>query len=178
VYKLIINDWNLALHDFTSYLLEGLGDNLKMIIGLSEDASIYDSNVLVVVREINDEVRRIVAKAAIKTNEKHKSVISYYLTDEKDVKTIEVFSRVSIEEVDDCEKAFEDFYKEIRNYVVDVVFLGNRYVYDSNVLVVVREVNDEVRRIVAKAAIKTNEKHKCIISYYLTDNKGLIDEFK
>ena len=49
---------------------------------------------------------------------------------------------------------------------------------DSNVLVVVKGVNDEVRRAVAKAAIKANEKHKCIISYYLTDNKGLIDEFK
>ncbi|BFI74614.1 hypothetical protein [Sulfurisphaera ohwakuensis] len=97
MYKLIINDWNLALHDFTSYLLKGLGDNLKMIIGLSEDTSVYDSNVLVVVREINDEVRRIVANAAIKTNEKHKCIISYYLTDNKGL--VDEFKQVGGKEV-------------------------------------------------------------------------------
>ncbi|BDB99088.1 hypothetical protein SACC_21050 [Saccharolobus caldissimus] len=178
VFKLVVNDWGLALYDFVNHLIADLGDNLRMVIGLSEDSSVYDSNVLVVVKELNDEVRRIVARAAIKTNEKHKCVISYYLTDEKDTKTIEIFSHVKIEEADDCEDAFKNFYNEIKNYIDDAVFLGNNYVYDSNVLVVVKELNDEVRRIVARAAIKTNEKHKCVISYYLTSNRGLLDEFK
>jgi len=80
VFKLVVNDWGLALYDFVSHLIADLGDNLRMVIGLSEDSSVYDSNVLVVVKELNDEVRRIVARAAIKTNEKHKCVISYYLT--------------------------------------------------------------------------------------------------
>ncbi len=178
MYKLVVNDWNLALHDFASYLLESLGENLRMILGLSEDTYVYDSNVLVVVKEINDEVKRIVAKAAIETNEKHKSTISYYLTTEKDINTIEIFSKIKTEEIDDCEKAFKNFYNKIKEHIDDAIFLGNNYVYDSNVLVVVKEINDEVKRIVAKAAIETNEKHKCIISYYLTDDKGLIDEFK
>jgi dsDNA-binding SOS-regulon protein len=177
MFKLVVNDWGLALYDFVSYLIRDLGDNLRMVIGLSEDSSVYDSNVLVVVRELNDEVRRIVARTAIETNEKHSSTISYYLTDEKDVETIETFTRVRVEEVDDCEEAFRYFYNEIKKYVDDVVFLGGKnYVYDSNVLVFVRELNDEVRRIVARAAIETNEKHKCIISYYLTNNKGLLDD--
>ena len=174
----MVNDWNLALHEFTNYLLKGLGKNLRMVIGLSEDSSVYDSNVLVVVKEINEDVKRVVARAAIKVNEGHDSTISYYLTDENDTETIELFSRVNVEEPDDCEEAFEDFFNEIKGYVNDVVFLGNNYVYDSNVLVVVKEVNDEVRRAVARAAINANDKHKCIISYFLTTDKGLIDEFR
>lgn len=83
MFKLVVNDWGLALYDFVSYLIRDLGDNLRMVIGLSEDSSVYDSNVLVVVRELNDEVRRIVARAAIETNEKHKCIISYYLTNNK-----------------------------------------------------------------------------------------------
>lgn len=179
MYQLIVNDWSLALHEFSDLLLKSIKDNLVMILGLDEESSVYDSNVLVVVKELNEEVKRTVAKAAIEVNDKHKSTISYYLTTVNDKQTISLFSKVKSGK-DDCNNAFEDFYARIKDYITDIIFLGNKYYCDTNVLIVVKEVNDEVRRKIAKAAIEVNDKHECVISYYLTNdrNRELIDEFK
>jgi hypothetical protein len=178
MYKLVINEWNLALHEFADKLIRLLRNNLVMIIGLDEDSYIYDSNVLVVVKEVNNEVLRAVAEIAIEVNEKYGSAISCYITTEKDEKTIEIFNNAKTSKEEDCDEAFKEFYNLIKDYIIQIIYLGNKYYYDSNVLIVVKDLN--VRSIIAKAAIEVNEKYDCTISYYITteENKVLIDEFK
>ncbi|ABP95950.1 MULTISPECIES: hypothetical protein [Metallosphaera] len=53
-----------------------------MVLGLDEDSWIRDSNVLVVVKKIDDQVRRKVARSALLVNDKHDCTISYYLVEE------------------------------------------------------------------------------------------------
>jgi hypothetical protein len=48
--------WGRALYEFAKTLKEELGDELLMIIGLDENDLIYDSNVLIVVKNKNDEI--------------------------------------------------------------------------------------------------------------------------
>ena len=179
MYKLIRNEWNLTLHDFSDKLIRALDKSLVMIIGLDEDASVYDSNVLVVVDSLSEEVRKAVASAALEVNEKHECVISYYLTTKDDEHTIRVFLSVEEKKKSDCKQAFEEFYQKIKSIASRVIFTGERYVYDSNVLVVVDSLSEEVRKAVASAALEVNEKHECVISYYLTTkDERLLDEFE
>jgi hypothetical protein len=94
VYKLVRNDWNLALHEFSHKLIQLLGDNLVTIIGLEEDSSVYDSNVLVVVKALDDEVRRLIAKSALEVNDKHECTISYYIATPSDEGLINEFKKI------------------------------------------------------------------------------------
>ncbi|MEM4966547.1 MAG: hypothetical protein QXS45_07265 [Sulfolobales archaeon] len=135
---------------------------------------------MVVVKKVDDQVRSLVTRAAIAVNDKYDCTISYYLTTEDDREAIELFNRAKTNSDYDCREAFNEFYNMIKNYVEDVVFLGNIYYHDSNVLVVVKNIDDKVRSIIARAAIAVNDKYDCTISYYLTEkeDEGLVNAFK
>jgi len=66
-----------------------------MIIG-SQDGEpiINDTNTLVIVRSINDNVKLSVAKAALGINDKFKSVISYMIVEEGNNDVIPKFREV------------------------------------------------------------------------------------
>lgn len=95
MYKLVRSEWYSALHEFFKRLENSLGENLVSVIGLDEDSYVYDSNALVVVKEVNEEVRRAVARAALDVNEKHECTISYYLTSDQDKVVIDEFRKVA-----------------------------------------------------------------------------------
>ncbi|PSO05001.1 hypothetical protein B9Q04_19165 [Candidatus Marsarchaeota G2 archaeon BE_D] len=180
MYKLVRNDWNLALHEFSHKLIQLLGDNLVMIIGLEEDSRVYDSNVLVVVKALDDEVRRLIAKSALEVNDKHECTISYYIAKNSDKNVIELFSNVQGKVREDCEEAFREFHDKVGHHVSDMVFIGDRYIYDSNTLIIVDKLTEDVKRLIAKSALEVNDKHECTISYYIAtpSDEGLINEFK
>ncbi|BCS94339.1 hypothetical protein [Metallosphaera javensis (ex Sakai et al. 2022)] len=180
MYRLLNNEWNLALHEFSTLLIESLGPNLVMILGLDEDSWIRDSNVLVVVKKIDEQVRRLVARSALLVNDRYNCTISYYLTEEKDTETINLFKNREEIAISDCQEAFREFSKRVKDNTTRLIFLGNRYHRDSNVLVVVKKIDEQVRRLVARSALLVNDRYNCTISYYLVEEgeEELIHEFE
>jgi len=168
MYKLVNDEWSKAVSELFQLLSTSLRNRFAMLIALDEDSFVYDSNVLVVVDKVDDEVRDKVAKAVIEVNSHHDCTISYYLTSKDDVNTIRVFSSVKEKKKEDCEDAFKEFKEKVKSIARDVI---KAEIYDSNVLVVVDKVNDEVRDRVAEAVIEVNSHHDCTISYYLLSSE-------
>ncbi|WP_232474023.1 hypothetical protein [Sulfolobus acidocaldarius] len=81
----LAGDWGKALFKFSESLVNKLGDNLVMIIGLeNEDELVYDSNVLVVVRSKDDETVREIARTALEVNAKYKCSINFHVVEENE----------------------------------------------------------------------------------------------
>ena len=163
MYVFTSSDWGLALHEFTDLLVKLLGKDLVMVVGLDGFASVRDSNVLVVVKELNDEVRRKVLEAALEANEKHGTAISPYIASEGEKGVIELFLSVGRGK-DDCKEAFREFCERVKGFAKELVFTGNTYVRDSNVLVVVDRVTEEIIRKLIQAELEVNDKYDCTIS--------------
>ncbi|MCY0873864.1 MAG: hypothetical protein OWQ47_02890 [Acidianus infernus] len=72
-------EWDSALFEFTKSLKERLGNNLVMIIGLDENEKVYDSNVLVVVKNKTDDVIMSIADVALDVNSKYNCSINFYV---------------------------------------------------------------------------------------------------
>ncbi|BDC17987.1 hypothetical protein [Acidianus sp. HS-5] len=72
-------EWDLALFEFTKLLRERLGNNLVMILGLEENERVYDSNVLVVVKEKNDDVIMSVINVALEVNSKYNCSVNFHI---------------------------------------------------------------------------------------------------
>ena len=168
MYVFTSSDWDLALHEFIDVLVKLLGKDLVMVVGLDESASVRDSNVLVVVKELSDDVRRKVLNAALNVNERHMTALSPYIASEGDKGVIELFLSVG-QGKDDCDDAFREFCERVKGFAKELVFTGNTYVRDSNVLVVVDRVTEKVRRRLIQAELEVNDRHDCTISYYVVE---------
>ncbi|MGC9104856.1 MAG: hypothetical protein ACP5HQ_00255 [Thermoprotei archaeon] len=161
-------DWDSALFELTGMLRETLKDDLVMVIGLDEGERVYDSNVLVVVKEKSDDVIVKVAKAALEVNSRHSCSVNFYVctADEKEV--IDAFLRAGHPR--DCDEAFKDFESEVSK-ISGVTKVVRTDGYDSNVLVVVKEKSDDVIVKVAKAALEVNSRHSCSVNFYVTEHE-------
>jgi len=56
-----------------------LGNDLVMMIGLGEDESAYDSNILVVVKDKTDNAIMNVIETALNVNSKYDCPINFYV---------------------------------------------------------------------------------------------------
>ena len=160
-------EWDSALFEFTKLLRERLGNNLIMIIGLDEGESVYDSNTLVVVKEKNDEVIMSIIDVALEVNSKYNCSINFYVCTNKDKEVIDAFSHSG--KAEDCEDSFNEFKERVLkiNGVIDVRRAEG---YDSNVLVVVREKNDDVIMSVIDVALEVNSKYNCSVNFHIVKN--------
>ena len=88
MYKLINDEWNKAVSELFQMLSTSLKERFIMLIALDEESYVYDSNVLVVVDKVDDEVRDKVAEAVIDVNSRHDCTISYYLLSSEEYEKI------------------------------------------------------------------------------------------
>ncbi len=85
------NDWREMLHEFARELRRGLDEGIiEVVASPNPDAYFMDSNVLVVVDRLDRDTSMAVAKAALETNERYRSTISYMIVQKGDP-TIEKF---------------------------------------------------------------------------------------
>jgi len=182
VYKLDLRkEWDRAIYELTSKFITNLKENFISIIALDENYYIYDSNVLIVVKKIDDYIREQIAKIVLGINDKYNCTISYYIAEEKDKDLIELFSKSEKEAMNDCRAAFEELKEKAKTLpITKMIFLGDYYIYDSNTLIVVKEINDYIREQIAKIVLGINDKYNCTISYYIVEetNITLINEFE
>ncbi|BCU71089.1 hypothetical protein [Stygiolobus caldivivus] len=160
-------EWDSALFEFTRLLREKLGDNLVMIVGLDENDVVYDSNVLVVVREKSDSLIMSVAEIALQVNSKYECSINFRISTVEDTQTIEAFMYSS--KPHDCEQSFNEFREKVLK-IGGVVDVTKSDAYDSNVLVVVREKSDSLIMSVAEIALQVNSKYECSINFRIVEN--------
>ncbi|MDT7891958.1 MAG: hypothetical protein RQ952_04370 [Thermoproteota archaeon] len=158
-------EWGRALYEFADRLRNELGNDLIMIIGLGEDDLIYDSNVLVVVRNKKDEIIKRVAKIALEINSKYKCSINFYITNENDKNTIDSFLSYRMSRKD-CEDSLKEFKEKLMKFpeILEVKEING---YDSNVLVIVKYKSDDIIRKIAKATLEVNSKYDCSINFYI-----------
>jgi hypothetical protein len=182
VYKLDLRkEWDRAIYELTSKFITNLKENFISIIALDENYYIYDSNVLIVVKKIDNNIREQIAKIVLDINDKYNCTISYYIAEEKDKDLIELFSKSEKEAMNDCQPAFEELKEKAKTLpITKMIFLGDYYIYDSNTLIVVKEINDYIREQIAKIVLDINDKYNCTISYYIVEetNIRLINEFE
>ena len=104
------SDWWISLYEFTRILHSKLGDSLLMVIGSQNGEPILnDTNTLVVVRSINDDIKLSVARAALEVNDKFKNTISYMIITGEDKETIDKFIHPHSEDWLDYEDALSEF---------------------------------------------------------------------
>ncbi|WP_291767848.1 hypothetical protein [Caldivirga sp. UBA161] len=175
---LVINlgsDWWISLYEFTRILHSELGDSLLMVIGSQDGEPILnDTNTLVIVRSINDNIKLSVAKAALEVNDKFKSVISYMVITEGDKETINKFIHTPIEDWSDYESALSEFKQllteSLGNRLISMIALPKGiFINESNVLIIVNKIDDDVRLKVAKAALEVNDRFKSTVSYMIVE---------
>lgn len=167
-----MNDWYLQFQEFTNLLMKLLRDNLVMVIGLGEDASVYEANTLVVVKRADEKIKSLVFGAELQLNDKYSSTISCHLTDLNDKSTISYFSKVGNGN-SDCYKAFKEFSERVIPYVKHVMLIGlyDENIYLTNFIVFVNDINNEKIREVVKDTMSQLGKYFCKPTVYLTDEK-------
>ena len=175
---LIINlrsDWWISIYEFTRILHSELGDSLIMVIGSQNGEPILnDTNTLVIVRGINDNIKLSVAKAALEINDRFKSVISYMITTEEDKETINKFIHPPLEDWSDYENALSEFkqllIESLGNRLISMIALPKGvFINESNLLIIVNKIDDDVRLKVAKAALEVNDRFKSTVSYMIVE---------
>ncbi|WP_232203744.1 hypothetical protein [Caldivirga maquilingensis] len=157
-----------------------------MVIGSQNGEPILnDTNTLVVVRSIDDNVKLSAAEAALKVNDKFKNTISYMITTEDDKETISKFIHISPEDWSDYEDALREFKQLLKENLGDeltsiIALPKGIFINESNVLVIVNEIKNDVRLKVAKAALEVNDKFKSTISYMIVDkgDHDIISKFR
>jgi hypothetical protein len=96
--RIYINDmWGVAISKFYLRLSERLGDVFTALLALDERSEIYESNVLVIVKDRSfDVVREIVRiKREIEKEYEDKIVISPFIAREDEEDVIKTFIRAS-----------------------------------------------------------------------------------
>ena len=169
------SDWWISLYEFTRILHSKLGDSLLMVIGSQNGEPILnDTNTLVVVRSINDDIKLSVARAALEVNDKFKNTISYMIITGEDKETIDKFIHPHPEDWLDYEDALSEFKRllteNLGSRLISMITLPKGiFISESNVLIVVDKIDDDVRLKVAKAALEVNDKFKSTISYMIVE---------
>lgn len=92
MYKLDLRkEWDRAIYELTSKFITNLKENFISIIALNENYYIYDSNVLIVVKKIDNNIREQIAKIVLDINDKYNCTISYYIVEETNIRLINEF---------------------------------------------------------------------------------------
>jgi hypothetical protein len=158
--------WGRALYEFAKTLKDELGEELLMIIGLDENDLIYDSNVLIVVKNKNDEIIRKIAKVTLEVNSKHICSINFYVVNEDNKDIIDSFLNYNLSKRD-CQVSIKEFKEKVMKLqeVIDVKEIDG---YDSNVLVIVKNKSDELIRKIARIALEVNSKYDCPVNFYIS----------
>jgi hypothetical protein len=158
--------WGRALYEFTKTLKNELGEELLMIIGLDENDLIYDSNVLIVVKNKNDEIIRKIAKVTLEVNSKYTCSINFYVVNEDNKDIINSFLKYNLSKRD-CQVSIKEFKEKIIK-LQDVIDVKEIDGYDSNVLVIVKNKSDELIRKIARIALEVNSKYDSTVNFYIS----------
>jgi hypothetical protein len=158
--------WGRALYEFTKTLKNELGEELLMIIGLDENDLIYDSNVLIVVKNKNDEIIRKIAKVTLEVNSKYTCSINFYVVNEDNKDIINSFLKYNLSKRD-CQVSIKEFKEKIIK-LQDVIDVKEIDGYDSNVLVIVKNKSDELIRKIARIAREVNSKYDSTVNFYIS----------
>ena len=166
--KRVKKSWLKLVRTFSDELEKELGEELLRVMALpSPDDLVYESNVLIVVREARPEVVKLVSRLALMAQERvGVSGLNFLVVSEREQwaqKAFEEYRKgvVSKESWLKLVRTFSDeLEKELGEELLRVMALPSPddLVYESNVLIVVREARPEVVKLVSRLALMAQER--------------------
>jgi len=179
--------WASAITEFFERVKEELGDDLLEVVAApDEEAMVYDSNVLVIVRRNSAEVRHTVVRAETEVERIYGVSISPLIVSKKDVGFINSFIRSQMAadvKIGDWISAVKEFYNKIRkslgDEVLEVVVAPDEdaMIYESNVLVVIRGNFVRAMRAIAEMEAEVERIYGVSISPLIVSDRKLADNF-
>jgi hypothetical protein len=178
--------WNYLILQYLQELVKKFEDKLIGFVALDEqEQNVYESNVLIVLKEINTEyIKEILRiKREVEKKFEDKAVISPYIATEEEKDVIETFLKSQPEHEENSKLALENFESEIKKlpFILEVIIPTER-IYESNVLIVLKEINTEyIKEILRiKREVEKKFEDKAVISPYIAteEEKDVIETFK
>jgi len=180
--------WSYAVTVFLHALMEKFGEGLSAFIALREQEQVvYDSNVLVVLRDLSlESIREVIRiKREVEKLFRGEVIISPYIAKEgEEENVVEAFIKSASEPKGEEREALKLFEGKVKSLPsVSKVVLPKDWVYDSNVLVVLRDLSlESIREVIRiKREVEKLFRGEVIISPYIAkegEEENVVEAFE